>query len=247
MSVQRKVWLPAILSMLAITAGCGRMTMMLAGGGKVYPAPNNGDVLKFRDQKNQALPVQWIGGTGGGVYASPCREQLPPHNPSDQSDTCTVKFHTTKIKVYHYICSGCADPSVPGPHANGGRTPYGVLPIASRNGATIDAQVGPEDAKSGVWAYFPDGSYTVDSMTLNIGDQIVWEPAGDATWQAVMQPQTCTEGWTKFPDQGSTCTIANTATSQTYCVYFKPISSGNPTLTVKGTTPTGNPPPTCPQ
>jgi hypothetical protein len=110
-----------------VTTNCGnKMTILVQDSGKPPPSPKDGDTLTFVDQKNIPRRVKWVGPPSTGI--SPCTEQQPPNTEDTPSDTCTVKYTTKKIKMYHYICvdpsggtaPGCTDPSVPGPRSSGG-------------------------------------------------------------------------------------------------------------------------------
>lgn len=98
--------------------GCSSKTifMEVTDGGGVMPAPKNGDTLHWIQSDGTHVPVQWTGPTSP---LSPCVEQQK-HGEQTQDYTCTVNFLTKSEKEYHYLCTGCADPGVPGPNATGG-------------------------------------------------------------------------------------------------------------------------------
>ena len=246
----------AALISAAMITGCSRpTTMLILESGKVYPSPENGDILKFVDQQNNRRKVQWI---GPGSDLSPCVEQQGPGKENTTSDTCTVHFTTTKIKVYHYSCldpggssPGCIDPGVPGPRSGGGGQQR--LLFRSAGGNTNTAQAGANGQSSGVW-YFPsDGSaggfiaIPVNQGSDNKYDQIVWEDAGDAKWQVVVPSGTCKETG-PFSDSGQhVCTVTATQ-SQNYCVVYGNNTPGTAVIQIVGAgAPTNAAPSPCSQ
>jgi len=250
-SKEKSVCLLLILIALAIGALAGRScshtaTIMVMDSAKHYPGPRNGDKLKWVHQSaGHDNSVQWHGPPSSGI--SPCKEQ--ESNENAKSDTCTVNYHSTNFKVYHYTCEGCGDPGVGGgTGSNGGGTNMmdsgywtsllgstkSNLPVAALRSSAptggkeyfAEAGFNPATSASGVWYFSPDG--TADgfvpikvSAKSTASDQVIWEPVGDAAWTVVVAPKTCVEPTTTFSSSGSsTCTIASTATSQYYCVIF---------------------------
>lgn len=256
-------WMCLLLIAAALAAGIligerlrgpNRMTMMITTEGKVYPSPDNGDILTWIDEKGVGAPVAWDGPDSS--TNSPCKDD-------SQSDAgeCKVQYKSKDLNTpYHYKCN-CPDLIVKGPHANGGRgTHHGTLERQPTIGTEFYARASPNKtvspAVSGVYYFAPDDETsgyvpipvaTYGAATKN--DQIIWEKPLDGTpWKIVMPDATiCKEGMEFSSANGiNTCTVLASATSQYYCVVYGANSAANAQLKVDTKTfPVTPPTPMC--
>lgn len=219
-----------------------RMAMMVTRQGKVYPSPKEGDVLYWIDHVNTEAPVTWDGPHAN--TKSPCEDT------QTTSPTCKVKFKTSiKNFMYHYVCTGCGDPSVPGPRSGGGPGDSSATKAATN---VLSAVAALNNVLSGVWYFAPDGGAFKPIPVSTYSDPtkfdvIAFDPATDdagtaVRWKVCVNPKTCKEqddGAVIGSDGVSTCTILNTAASQNYSVLYANNNVGVAQLVVNGVAASG--------
>jgi hypothetical protein len=257
--VKKERWICLLLILVAFAAGIlvgmrrpNTMAMMVTQQGKVYPAPRDGDVVNWIGQDGLSKPVTWDF-PPHSPFKSPCKSDTP-------SDQCKVKFKTKTVNtMYHYKCSGCGDPTGPGPHATGSSS-FGASAtqtVTTAPGGTIYSAIADLTLQnvSGVWYFTPDAGTSSGFIPIpvatypagsNMYDQIVWETplnnTGNALpWNVAFLPQTCQEQTTGNHVIGSTgsstCTVLPGAVSQNYCVVYNGNTVGPAVLLVNDPNP----------
>src|SRR5438270_6909978 len=130
------------------------------GSSKINLAPEKGDVIRWVDQANRAVNVQFLTG-------SPCQELK---GRTGTTDICTIDVDRGN---FQYKCAGstsCVDPGVD-PRSNSGLLAHPGGPVAPSPAGSVNASISCPDPNAPpvvTWSDTPDSSVTV-------GQNIIWK------------------------------------------------------------------------